>query len=160
MEVWPGHPFPLGASYDGVGTNFSVFSEVAESVELCLSDDDGNEHRIEMREQTALIWHVYLPGVEPGTRYGWRIHGPWDPQRGLRCNPAKLLLDPYAKAIEGSVQWDPSVFPYAFGEPDEPNVDDNSPFVPARWSPTPGSTGTTTADRNVRGTRPSCTRPT
>ena len=100
-EAWPGRPYPLGATYDGAGTNFSMFSEVAESIELCLFDDDGTERRLPLEEIDALCWHAYLPAVGPGQRYGYRVHGPWEPARGLRCNPAKLLLDPYAKAIEG-----------------------------------------------------------
>jgi len=129
MEVWPGHPFPLGASFDGVGTNFAVFSEVAEGVDLCIVDNDV-EHTIALAEPTALIWHAYLPGVEPGTQYGFRVHGPWEPSRGLRCNPSKLLLDPYAKAVEGTVRWDPAVFPYQPDEPEKRNDADSGPFVP------------------------------
>src|SRR5688572_6532434 len=101
MQTWPGHPYPLGATYDGSGTNFALFSEVAERVELCLLHDDGTEQRVEVEEVDAHVWHVYLPGVDPGTRYGYRVHGPYDPANGHRCNPSKLLLDPYAKAIEG-----------------------------------------------------------
>ena len=83
------------------GTNFALFSEVAERVELCLFDDDGGEQRVDLPERDGLVWHGYLPRVGPGQRYGYRVHGPYDPERGLRCNPAKLLLDPYAKAIDG-----------------------------------------------------------
>src|SRR5205823_12438527 len=97
VEMWPGQPFPLGATFDGAGTNFSLFSEAAEGVELCLFEG-GEERRIPLTEQTALIWHIYLPGIEPGVPYGWRVHGPWDPAKGQRFNAAKLLLDPYAKA--------------------------------------------------------------
>jgi isoamylase len=130
VEAWPGQPFPLGATFDGAGTNFSLFSEVAEGVELCIFVD-GHEHRISVSEQTALIWHIYLPGIEPGMPYGWRVHGPWDPARGMRCNAAKLLLDPYAKAVEGHVEWDPAVFPYQLGGSEtERNDDDSAPFVP------------------------------
>ncbi|HOF64055.1 MAG TPA: glycogen debranching enzyme, partial [Dermatophilaceae bacterium] len=100
MQIWPGRPYPLGATYDGSGVNFALFSEVAERVELCLIGDDGTETRVTMPEQDALVWHVYLPGVQPGQRYGFRVHGPYDPERGARCNPAKLLLDPYAKAFD------------------------------------------------------------
>ncbi|HEX9970163.1 MAG TPA: glycogen debranching protein GlgX [Acidimicrobiales bacterium] len=120
MEIWPGEPFPLGATYDGAGTNFSLFSEVAERVELCLFDDDGTETRIDLPEVTALCWHGYLPNVGPGRRYGFRVHGPYDPTNGVRCNPAKLLLDPYARAVEGEIQWDESLFGYRFGAPDGP----------------------------------------
>ncbi|MBW3668746.1 MAG: glycogen debranching enzyme, partial [Actinobacteria bacterium] len=120
MEIWPGEPFPLGATYDGVGTNFSLFSEAAERVELCLFDDDGSEMRIDLPETTAFCWHGYLPNVGPGYRYGFRVHGPYDPAHGVRCHPSKLLLDPYAKAVEGEVQWDESLFTYRFDHPDGP----------------------------------------
>jgi len=113
-EIWPGRPFPLGAIWDGGGTNFSLFSEHAERVDLCLFDDDGEETRIELGERRALNWHCYLPGVGPGQRYGFRVHGPYAPLEGMRFNPAKLLLDPYAKAIDGIVDWahDANVLPY------------------------------------------------
>ena len=109
MELWPGHPYPLGATYDGAGTNFALFSEVAEVVELCLIDDDGTERRVELSEVDGFVWHGYLPSVGPGQRYGYRVHGPFDPGQGQRCNPAKLLLDPYAKAIEGQIDGDESL---------------------------------------------------
>jgi isoamylase len=99
MKITPGQPYPLGASYDGAGTNFSVFSEVAERVQLCLFDEAGNETALDLPEVTAFSWHGYLPHVGPGQRYGFRVHGPWNPAHGQRCNPAKLLLDPYARAI-------------------------------------------------------------
>jgi len=113
-EVWPGDPFPLGAKWDGYGTNFSLFSEHAEAVELCLFDDDDNEQRIELTQRRALNWHCYLPGVGPGQRYGFRVHGPYAPAEGSRFNPDKLLIDPYAKAIDGVVDWahDANVLPY------------------------------------------------
>jgi len=130
IEIWPGKPYPLGATYDGGGTNFSLFSEVAEKVELCLFDDDGAERRIVLDEVDASCWHGYLPSVAPGQRYGYRVHGPWAPEAGQRCNPAKLLLDPYAKAIEGQVQWDQACFPYNFGDENSRNDDDSAPFVP------------------------------
>jgi len=133
MEIWPGEPYPLGASFDGTGTNFSIFSDVAERVELCLFNEEGIEAREDLPERTALCWHGYLPNVRPGQRYGFRVHGPYDPRRGLRCNPAKLLLDPYAKAIEGNVRWNRAIFPYAFGEPDLDLVvdsTDSGPFMP------------------------------
>src|SRR5438552_8282136 len=104
--VWAGKPFPLGPEWDGTGTNFSLFSENAERVELCLFDEDGREERIELHERTAFNWHCYLPGVGPGQRYGYRVHGPYEPSTGRRFNPAKLLIDPYAKSIEGPVLWD------------------------------------------------------
>ena len=104
-DVWPGRPFPLGATWDGGGTNFSIFSEHAESVDLCLFDEDGEERRIQMTKRTALNWHCYVPGVSPGQRYGYRVHGPYSPHEGHRFNASKLLIDPYAKAIEGVVDW-------------------------------------------------------
>jgi len=130
MQVWPGKPYPLGATYDGSGTNFSVFSEVAERVELCLYDDDEHETRIDLPESTALCWHGYLPNVRPGQRYGYRIHGPWAPDNGLWCNPAKVLLDPYAKAIDGLWDWNEAIFPYHFGNPEGSKNDlDSAPYV-------------------------------
>src|SRR5690606_15943939 len=126
MQTWPGHPYPLGATYDGSGTNFALFSEVAERVELCLFDDDGTETRVDVEEVDAHVWHVYLPGKGPGTRYGYRVHGPYDPANGHRCNPAKLLLDPYAKAIEGQIDGDESLFSYRFGDGGEVTADDDA----------------------------------
>ena len=130
IEAWPGRPYPLGASYDGAGTNFSLFSEVADQVELCLFDEDGSEQRLRLEEVDASCWHAYLPTIGPGQRYGYRVHGPWEPERGLRCNPAKLLLDPYAKAIEGGVDWAPACFPYIFGDENSRNDEDSAPHVP------------------------------
>jgi isoamylase len=130
IAVWPGDSYPLGATYDGAGTNFGLFSEVAQRVELCLFDDDGTENRIDLREVDGFVWHAYLPGVGPGQRYGYRVHGPYHPAAGQRCNPAKLLLDPYAKAIEGSVSWGQPVFSYPFGHPDRRNNADSAPYVP------------------------------
>jgi isoamylase len=130
MKIYPGQPYPLGATYDGAGTNFSIFSEAAQKVELCLFDDAG-ETRVELPEVSALNWHGYLPNVVPGQRYGYRVHGPWAPSEGHRCNPAKLLLDPYAKAVEGEVSWDEAVFPYRFADPEgPPNDADSAPFMP------------------------------
>src|SRR5947209_9955133 len=112
-RIWPGSPFPLGATWDGGGTNFSLFSEHAEGVELCLFED-GEETRIDVPSPTAYHWHCYLPGVGPGQRYGYRVHGPYAPLDGDRFNAAKLLIDPYAKAIDGAVRWDEAnVLPYA-----------------------------------------------
>ena len=131
MRLWPGQPFPLGATYDGTGTNFSLFSEVATGVDLCLFDDDGVEECIPLTEVTALCWHGYLPNVSPGQRYGFRVHGPYEPSAGHRCNPNKLLLDPYAKAVEGEVRWDPAVFGYPLGGDDlAMDERDSGPFVP------------------------------
>ena len=131
MQVWPGTPYPLGATYDGAGTNFALFSEVAEQVDLCLIAEDGAETCIRLPETDALVHHGYLPGVGPGQRYGFRVHGPYDPARGLRCNPAKLLLDPYAKAVDGQVDWDEAVFSYNFATgPDGPaNTADSGPHM-------------------------------
>lgn len=114
MQIWPGKPYPLGATYDGSGTNFALFSEVADSVELCLIDEEGHERRIDVREIDAFVWHVYLPDVRPGQRYGYRVHGPWDPSAGHRCNPSKLLIDPYARALDGEIDGDESLFSYRF----------------------------------------------
>jgi len=100
MQVWPGNPYPLGAAYDGTGTNFAVFSEIAEHVEVCLFGTDGAERRIQMTERTGFVWHCFVPGVQPGVRYGFRVFGPYDPAHGHRCNPNKLLLDPYARQVE------------------------------------------------------------
>ena len=130
MQVWPGTAYPLGATYDGSGTNFALFSEVAERIELCLFDSEGVETKIELREQDGRVWHAFLPGVEPGQLYGYRVHGPYDPAHGHRCNPNKLLLDPYAKAIDGTFDWDQSLFSYNFGEPDSRNDDDSAAHMP------------------------------
>ncbi|MGB7980079.1 MAG: glycogen debranching protein GlgX [Candidatus Nanopelagicales bacterium] len=129
MQIWPGHPYPLGATYDGSGTNFALFSSVAERVELCLIDDDGVEERVEVQETDAHVWHVYLPSVTPGQRYGFRVHGPYDPPAGHRCDPSKLLLDPYAKAIDGQISDDPSLFSYQFGAEHERNTSDSAPHT-------------------------------
>ena len=131
MRIWPGQPFPLGAYYDGSGTNFSLFSEAAEMVELCLFDDDRQETRVEMDEVDAFCWHGYVPNAMPGQRYGWRVHGPYNPAEGNRCNPAKLLIDPYTKAIEGEVRWDPAVYGHDHDDPDgPPDTRDSAPFMP------------------------------
>src|SRR6202167_3704067 len=130
IEAWPGRPAPLGPAYDGAGSNFSLFSEVAEGVELCLFDASGGERRVALEEVDAFCWHAYLPNVGPGQRYGYRVHGPWAPDRGLRCNPAKLLIDPYAKAIEGTVDWDQACYPYQFGDETSRNDDDSAAHVP------------------------------
>jgi isoamylase len=110
--VWPGTPYPLGATYDGAGTNFSVFSEVAERVELCLIDKAGTEERIPLDEVDGFVWHAYLPAITPGQRYGFRVDGPWDPAAGHRCDPSKLLLDPYGKAFDGDFKQGPQLFSY------------------------------------------------
>ncbi|MGQ0617011.1 MAG: glycogen debranching protein GlgX [Acidimicrobiia bacterium] len=130
MRVWPGDSAPLGATYDGIGTNVAVFSEVADAVEVCVFDDDGGEERVELPENDGHRWHGYLPDMGPATRYGLRVHGPWDPANGLRCNPAKLLFDPYARAIEGAVDWDEAAFAHQWADPEEANTADSAPFVP------------------------------
>lgn len=111
--------YPLGASYDGAGVNFALYSQVAQKVELCLFDEHDAETRIEMTERNSYVWHNYIPGLQPGQRYGYRVYGPYDPMHGLRCNPNKLLLDPYAKAIEGNIDGDESLFSYWFKSPDD-----------------------------------------
>jgi glycogen operon protein len=126
VEIWPGRPYPLGATYDGSGTNFALFSELADRVELCLFDDAGTEHRVELSEVDGFIWHAFLPAVGPGQRYAYRVHGRHAPAVGARCNPAKLLLDPYAKAVEGAVDWDESLFGYRFADPWVRNDDDSA----------------------------------
>ncbi|MCI6573716.1 MAG: glycogen debranching protein GlgX [Actinomycetaceae bacterium] len=119
MDIWPGKPYPLGATFDGTGTNFAVFSSTAQRIELCLIDDDGRETRVELREVDAYVWHCYLPGVLPRQRYGFRAYGPYDPENGLRFDPTKILLDPYAKAIDGHVENHQSNFSYDFLNPHE-----------------------------------------
>ncbi len=115
MQIWPGKAYPLGATYDGTGVNFAVFSEVATGVDLCLIADSGAETRVPLPEQDGFVWHGYLPGVLPGQRYGFRVHGPYDPGQGHRCDPTKLLLDPYARAIDGTMDGDASLFSYPMG---------------------------------------------
>ncbi|MEU1889937.1 glycogen debranching protein GlgX [Streptomyces pristinaespiralis] len=129
MQVWPGQAYPLGATYDGAGTNFAVHSEAAHRIELCLLHDDGSETAVELRETDAFVRHAYLPGIMPGQRYGFRVHGPYEPARGQRCNSAKLLLDPYARAISGSIEWNESVYGYHFGRPDSRNDLDSAPHT-------------------------------
>jgi isoamylase len=136
MQVWPGNPYPLGATWDGAGVNFALFSENATAVELCLfgaGDSARETHKIRLVEHTDQVWHAYLPEVRPGQLYGYRVHGPYEPQRGHRFNPAKLLLDPYAKAIDGTVNWSDEVFAYRLGgEREDLAVDerDSAPHVP------------------------------
>jgi glycogen operon protein len=129
--VWPGAPFPLGPSWDGSGTNFSLFSENAQRVELCLFDDQDREERIDVRQQTAHNWHVYLPGVGPGQRYGYRVDGPWEPEQGHRFNPAKLLIDPYAKSIDGPIGFGKArLLAYVPGQEDVRDDEDSAPAIP------------------------------
>ncbi|MCC3268146.1 glycogen debranching protein GlgX [Arthrobacter gengyunqii] len=129
MEVWPGDAYPLGATYDGNGTNFALYSEVAESVTLCLFDDDGAETCVRLTEVDAYVWHCYLPQVMPGQKYGYRVDGPNDPENGNRCNPNKLLLDPYAKAVAGEIDWDQALFGYNFGDENSRNDEDSAPHM-------------------------------
>ncbi len=137
MRIWPGTAYPLGATWDGSGTNFALFSEVAEQVELCLFGPDagapdgrGAETRVALTEVDGFVWHCYLPNVGPGQRYGYRVHGPYRPDRGHRCNPAKLLLDPYGKAVDGELRWHQAVFSYQHGDPGTMNTDDSAPYMP------------------------------
>ena len=126
VQTWPGSTYPLGATYDGNGTNFALFSEAADRVELCLFEEDGTETRVDLVDIDAFVWHAYLPQVGPGQRYGYRVHGPDDVAEGHRFNPNKLLLDPYAKAVAGQVNWGQSVFGYNFGDPDSRNDEDSA----------------------------------
>jgi isoamylase len=132
MNVWPGEPYPLGATWDGSGVNFALFSENATRVELCLFDGD-KETRVDLPEVTDFSWHGYVPGIGPGQRYGFRVHGPYEPQAGHRFNPAKLVLDPYAKALDGTIQWSDALFGYQMGHPDEDlsrSDEDSAPGMP------------------------------
>ena len=131
MSALPGQPLPVGATWDGLGTNFSLFSEHATGVELCLFDDDAVETRVSLTSRTAHQWHAYLPGVGPGQRYAYRVRGPWDPDRGHRFNPAKLLLDPYAQAIDGRVRWAAArVFGHALADEGEADREDDAAAIP------------------------------
>ena len=130
--VWPGDPYPLGATYDGAGTNFSVFSEIAEKVELCLIDDDGGESRIPLDEVDSYVWHAYLPNIIPGQRYGFRVYGPFDPAAGHRCDPSKLLLDPYGKAFHGDFDFGQALHSYDLSavDPNDPDGSGADPGTP------------------------------
>jgi isoamylase len=119
QKVLPGVAYPLGATWDGHGVNFAVYSENATGVDLCLIDEAARERRFELPERTAFVWHGYLPGIGPRQLYGYRVHGPYDPERGLRFNPNNLLLDPYAKAVDGHESWDEGLFAYELGHQDE-----------------------------------------
>jgi glycogen operon protein len=134
--IWPGQPYPLGATWDGQGVNFALFSENATAVELCLFDSPDAAHeteRVRMPEQTDRVWHVYLPALQPGQLYGYRVYGPYNPAHGLRFNPAKLLIDPYAKAVDRPIDWNDTIFGYTVGHPDgDLSFDDrdSAPFMP------------------------------
>jgi isoamylase len=130
MQVWPGQAYPLGATYDGAGTNFAVYSSVARRVELCLFGSHGKETRVDLSEVDADVWHAYLPAVQPGQRYGYRVDGPYDPANGHRCNPSKVLLDPYAKAIHGKVDWHEACFGYSWHDITTRNDLDSARHVP------------------------------
>jgi glycogen operon protein len=133
QTAWPGKPYPLGAIYDGEGVNFALFSDNAHGVELCLFDEQGKETRIKVNERTHNHWHIYLPGIKPGQRYGYRVQGPYEPGRGVRFNASKLLLDPYAKAIDGTIEWNEALYGYNVGAEEEDlsfNDADSAPFVP------------------------------
>ena len=131
MEIWPGQPYPLGATLNGEGVNFSLFSETATRVQLCLFDDDEHEFCVDLPEVTNLCWHGYVPGIKPGQRYGYRVHGPWDPAQGQYFNPNKLLIDPYAKAVDGKWDWNEAMFPYHFDNPESSKNDvDSAPYMP------------------------------
>ncbi len=122
IEVWPGKPYPLGATWSPAGVNFAVFSEHATRIDLCLfTEEDPNTeaYRIMMMEQTDLVWHCFIPNLKTGWRYGFRAHGEWNPLEGKVFNPNKLLIDPYTKAIDGNIDWNPAVFPYPIEESDE-----------------------------------------
>jgi isoamylase len=150
-EVWPGRPYPLGPEWDGHGTNFSLFSENAEGVTLCLFHDDGAEEQIEVTECTAFNWHVYLPQVGPGQCYAYRVHGAYEPEAGHRFNPRKLLIDPYAKAIDGTVDFGAAnVLPYVPADGDV--ADDIDLAAASSWMRR--STGRATGGPVGRGRRP------
>ncbi|MDO5730703.1 glycogen debranching protein GlgX [Corynebacterium sphenisci] len=125
FQVWPGEAYPLGSTYDGAGTNFALFSDVADKVELCLISEAGEETRIPLEEVDAHIWHCYLPGIMPGQRYAYRVHGPYDPANGHRCDPSKLLVDPYAKAFDGEFDGHRSLFSYDIDDPARRNEEDS-----------------------------------
>ncbi|MGE6737934.1 alpha-amylase family glycosyl hydrolase, partial [Streptomyces sp. NPDC059900] len=128
MRTWTGAPFPLGATSDGEGTNFALFSEVAEHVELVLVGDDDTHRSVPLSEVDGFVWHCYLPGIGPGQRYAYRVHGPWNPAAGHRCNPAKLLLDPYARAVEGQMDNDPSLYEHAAQGPEPADSASHTPL--------------------------------
>ncbi|HYH57579.1 MAG TPA: glycogen debranching enzyme GlgX, partial [Anseongella sp.] len=136
MMNYPGDPFPLGANWDGKGVNFAIYSENATGVDLCLFDEAKGATettRIKLEERSHQIWHIYLPGLQPGQLYGYRVHGPWEPKKGHRFNSHKLLIDPYAKAIAGTVEWHESLFAYELGHPDKDlsfSEADSAPFIP------------------------------
>jgi glycogen operon protein len=148
LSVRPGSQFPLGATADEAGTNFAVASGVADGMVLCLFDEAGMETQLQLRDYDAGVWHAFVPGIRPGQAYGYRATGPYEPARGVRCNPAKLLLDPYARAISGSVTFGPDVLGNAEGDPDAPSpagaawrleVDTYDPAATGRSAPAQGA---------------------
>jgi isoamylase len=134
--VYPGSPYPLGAQWDGEGVNFAIFADNATRVQLCLFDSPYEEKEIttiDLTERTHHVWHVYVPGLEPGQLYGYRVHGPYEPHNGHRYNPNKLLIDPYAKAIAGTIDWNDALFGYEIGHPKKDlsfSTIDSAPFIP------------------------------
>jgi isoamylase len=136
VVVYPGSPYPLGATWDGKGVNFALYADNATGVELCLFNtpkDEAESAKIKITERSHQVWHCYLPDIKPGQLYGYRVHGPFEPQNGHRFNPKKLLIDPYAKAIAGTIHWSDAVFGYKMGDPEEDlsySEVDNMPFIP------------------------------
>src|SRR5918995_2147378 len=133
MQLRPGRPNPLGARWDGAGVDFALFSENATGVELCLFDENGEQTILPLTEVTASVWHGYVPGLAPGQRYGFRVHGPFSPGQGHRFDASKLLLDPYARAVDGDFEWSQATFSYPFGDPQADlalHQADNAPSVP------------------------------
>ena len=153
-HISAGSPHPLGATWDGRGTNFALFSANATKVELCLFDEHAREARYTLRQCTAFVWHGYMPTVQPGQLYGYRVHGAHDPASGQRCNPAKLLVDPYSKALDGPVRWDEAVFGYPFGDPDgqEPPTYRDFAYVAFTIGMCYQVSDTTVRDPRIRGT--------
>ncbi len=130
MTIGPGWSTPLGATWDGNGVGFSVFSEPAERIELCLFHPDGSETRHTLPETSSSIHHGYVAGINPGQEYGFRVHGEWNPAAGILCNPAKLLVDPYARAVTGEIRWGPEVYGHQADDPDIPDPRDSAPHMP------------------------------
>ena len=133
---YPGSPFPLGATWDGKGVNFALYAENATGVDLCLfnsPEEQTENYRFRIKERTHHVWHIYIPGLQPGQLYGFRVHGPYEPENGLRFNHNKLLIDPYAKALSGTIQWHDALFGYKMGDPAEDlsfSDEDSAPFIP------------------------------
>ena len=143
---WPGRGYPLGAHFDGVGTNFALYAGAAEGVDLCLIGDRGAETVFPLEERDAGVWHAFLPVIGPGQRYGYRVHGPWDPSRGLRYNAKKLLLDPYATAVDGMTDGSQAVYGHRFDDPDQA---DDGLLSSSTLALTPAEAGTMTTELNA-----------